>query len=225
MIDIAIVDDEPLAREIIRDYVAEIPDLNLVFESDSLIEFDHFLTQKPVNVLILDIEMPKLNGMTWAKTVNSFNELGIVFCSAYSQFVSDSYEIEALDYLLKPVSFERFLKSVTKIRSHHAKYHNPESILIRVDKAWVKLRYNDILYIEGMGDYVKIHTQNGNHVTQMTMKQLVEDLPSEIFFRSQKSYIVQKSAIDAIHGNRIAIGSQLIPVSPNYKDELLNWVR
>lgn len=220
-----IIDDEPLAREILRDYISETPELELVAEFDSAIKASVWFQHNSAEILFLDIEMPRLSGIQWLQNSSVQEKTAIVITSAYSTYVSESYELNVSDYLLKPISYDRFFRSLSRIKQKKLEVSQNNSLLIRVDKTWVLLDLESVLYIEGMGDYLKIFTPEKNFVIQETMKSFYEKLPSSLFFRVHKSYIIQRKAIERIDGNLIQFGKTSIPLSATSKEDFLNWLR
>ena len=219
-----VIDDEPLAREILRDYIEEHPDLVCLAEFDSALKASTWLETNSVDVIFLDIQMPRLTGIQWLKNTSIQDKASIVITSAYSDYVSDSYELRVSDYLLKPVSFDRFYTCVERLKEKQKTHQKNESVLIRVDKAWIVVDFNTIMLVQGMGDYIKIHTPTKTFITQETMKSFADKLPESSFFRVHKSFIVNKQFIERIEGNIIPIGKHEVLISPNYKEDFLKWL-
>lgn len=219
-----VIDDEPLAREILRDYINEFPEMECMAEFDSVLKASAWLETNSVDVIFLDIQMPRLTGIQWLKSASLQNNASIVITSAYSDYVSDSYELLVSDYLLKPISFNRFYTCVERLREKQKNQQKNDSLLIRVDKAWIVVDFESIMFVQGMGDYIKIHSLTKTFVTQETMKSFSDKLPKSTFFRVHKSYIVNKLFIERIEGNTIPMGKHEVLISPNYKDEFLNWL-
>lgn len=218
-----IIDDEPLSRELLKDYIEETPGLRFSAEFDSALKASVWLEKNPVDILFLDIRMPRINGMDWLKTQQISEKTHIVIISAFSDYVSESYELSVSDYLLKPISYQRFYSCIERIKNKSEKEHN-SNLLIRADKSWIFLDISSIRYVEGMGDYLKIVTLTQNYVIQETMKELFSKLPQSDFFRIHKSYIINKHAVTRIDGNSIPFGKHFLPISPNQKEALLAWL-
>lgn len=221
-----IIDDEPLAREILRDYCHIHDQLELVQEFDSILSAATWFKENTCDVLFLDIQMPRITGIDWLRTNPLHNQIAVVFTTAYSEYVSESYELQVHDYLLKPISFERFAKCVERL-AHHFKTNSSEketSLLLRVDKAWIPVDINSILFIQGMGDYIKIHTDKQTYVTQETMKNFHKRLPKHQFEKPHKSWIINKKAIQKVEGNLVFIADTEIPISLHFKDDFLKWL-
>lgn len=218
----AIIDDEPLALDLLESYIKKTPSLTLSGKYSSAIEAMEGLMKNNVNLLFLDIQMPELNGLEFSKMVNS--QTRIVFTTAFSQYAIDGYKVNALDYLLKPISYVDFLKTIEKayqwfelVQSSHAT--EKESILVKSDYKLKQIELRKILFIEGLKDYVKIHLEDESKpiLTLMSMKVMEEMLPTQRFMRVHRSYIVQKDKIEIIDRGRITIGKAIIPVSESYK--------
>ncbi|MCP4439940.1 MAG: response regulator transcription factor [Aureispira sp.] len=233
--NVIIVDDEPLAHEILENYISRFPSLNLVAKCNNAIEAFEVLNTQEVDLMFLDIQMPQITGIDFLKTLS--NPPKVIFTTAYSNYALDSYELNVVDYLLKPIAFERFVKAVhkaigdkkddttvettTPIASTEEK---ADYIFVKADKKLIKIRFNDIFYIEGLKDYVILHTPNGRTVTLQTMKSLESKLPSDIFMRVHRSYIINIKRIDIVEGNSVHINKKTIPIGKNYKEVLLEIV-
>jgi len=235
MIRTLIVDDEPLALDILETYIEQIPELELVSKCNNAIDARNLLQKESIDLIFLDIQMPELTGIEFAKTLT--NAPMIVFTTAYPNFAHEGFELNALDYLLKPVSFDRFQKAVNKAiekvgSDHNQKEKTVESsidyIFVKADKKFIKVNFDDILYIEGLKDYVIIRTEKSRIITLQTMKSLEDRLPSKKFIRIHRSYIVNKENINAILGNMVEIiernEAKHLPIGKNYRDELFNII-
>ncbi len=236
MLKTIIVDDEPLALEILESHIAKIPELTLVAKCNNALEAHQVLQQKEVDLMFLDIQMPQLTGTDFLKGLK--NPPMVVFTTAYSNYAVEGFELNALDYLLKPISFERFFKAVNKaIEQHALEEHelpaeenaSEDFVFIKADKKLTKVHYKDIIYIEGLKDYVIIYTDTGRIITLQTMKKLEEKLPTSIFKRIHRSFIVNLHKIQAVIGNMVEIKApkeegKLLPIGKNYRDELLELI-
>lgn len=233
--NVIIVDDEPLAHEILENYISRFPSLNLVAKCSNAIEAFEVLNTKEVELMFLDIQMPQITGIDFLKTLS--NPPKVIFTTAYSNYALDSYELNVVDYLLKPIAFERFVKAVHKATdspkdnsldtttvSATPVEEKADYIFVKADKKLIKIRFNDIFFIEGLKDYVILHTPNGRTVTLQTMKSLEDKLPSDIFMRVHRSYIINIKRIDMLEGNSVHINKKSIPIGKNYKDVLLEIV-
>lgn len=223
------IDDEPLAIDIIEDYCEKTTFVNLQKTFCSAIEALKYLQENSVDLIFLDIQMPDLNGIDFLKILN--NKPFIIFTTAYDNYALQGYELNGIDYLLKPFAFERFFQAVTKtlniIENQH-KTEAPEIInLTKTDKEYffvksehkiVKIDFCSIIAIEGLKDYLKIVTTKGNILTLMSFKNIEEILPDKLFCRVHRSYIISINKIDTIEKNRIYIDDMIIPISYSYKD-------
>lgn len=228
----AIVDDEPLALELLKSYVKKTPVLELNGAYSSAIEAMKMLPDNPVDLLFLDIQMPELNGLEFSHMVPE--DTRIVFTTAFSQYALDGYKVNALDYLLKPISYTDFLQSVNKAvqwfdrkrGTDNEPTDKPDFIYVKSDYKLIQISLKDILYIEGLKDYVKIHLEGESRpiLSLTSLKALEEKLPTDRFIRVHRSYIVQKQKIKVIDKARIVFGKEYIPVSESYKQELQNYI-
>jgi len=219
-----IIDDEPLSRDVLRKYIDEVPDLEIVAECSDAIEATHLLNQSPIDILFLDINMPGLSGISFARSL-IVSPL-IVFTTAYPEYAVEGFELNATDYLVKPYSFERFLKAVNRVLERLRENHLTEGpggkILVKADKKLYALPFAEILFIEGQGDYIRINTGQHKLMVHYTIKNFLESLPAEEFMRIHKSFVVNLKHIEFIEGNQVTIAHQVLPVSPVNRDELLS---
>ncbi|WP_236978146.1 LytR/AlgR family response regulator transcription factor [Membranihabitans maritimus] len=228
MIKTLIVDDEPLAQEILETYLKSYEDFELTGVSSNALEANKMLKENDIDVMFLDIQMPQLNGIDFLKILE--NPPLVVFTTAFKEYALEGFELEAVDYLLKPISKERFDKAIEKVR--HDLGRNAEafedSIFVKSDKKLHRLYYDEIFYIEGLKDYVIIKTETSKIVTLQTMKSLEEKLSNNNFKRIHRSYIVNLDKIKSVVGNNLEIlikGEKVkLPIGKNYKDNLLDIV-
>lgn len=220
-----IVDDEPLSQDVLSRYIADTPQLEVMAVLDNAIDAMSYLNQNQIDLVFLDINMPKLSGINLVKSL--VNPPLIVFTTAYPQFAVEGFELDAVDYLLKPFSFERFLKAVNKVSDKLSKTERPEQnyLVIKADKKLHRIRQDEILYFESAGDYVKIFFDDKMILAHETLKNLDQNLASENFFRVHRSYIVAIDKIVFIEGNQIKIADAMIPVSPDKKEELMAMIQ
>ncbi|MFH1160441.1 MAG: LytTR family DNA-binding domain-containing protein [bacterium] len=223
------VDDEPLALEVLEDYIHKIPFLQLVKSFDNALQAMDFLRHEQVDLMFLDIQMEELTGIQMLNILNPKPE--VIFTTAYDQYALQGYELDVADYLLKPISFERFVKSVDKVHEKLCRQANPkcpsEEISIfnpKIDYFFIKsgfklhkVSFSEILYVEGQGDYLKIVTRKARIMTLQTFKGIEETLPPGNFIRVHKSYIIAIDKIVSIEGNMVKVADKLIPVGENYK--------
>lgn len=221
-----IVDDEPLAIEILESYVQRIEQLQIKATFRNAISAFEFLQKESVDLIFLDIQMPKLSGIEFLKTLK--NPPKVIFTTAFRDYAVESFELEVIDYLLKPIPFDRFLKAVGKILSPQAQAVKPVAktdlvdsfVYFKVDKKMIKTKMNDILYIESIKDYVKVKTHDKEIVTQQKISYLEESLPKDQFLRIHRSFIVNVAKIDAYTATDIEIGKFNIPIGRNYKGDV-----
>ena len=217
-----IVDDEPLALDLLETYVRRTPFLRLTARCDNAVEALAALDKEPVDLAFLDIQMPELNGLELSRLIT--HRTKIVFTTAFEQYALEGFRVDAVDYLLKPFNYAEFLRAATKAqhlveleRNQTADACHPDSIFVKSDYKLVQIELRHILYIEGLKDYVRIQTDTpqGGILTLMNMKNIEERLPADTFLRS---YIVNINQIKTIERNRIVFGKVYIPVSDSYKD-------
>lgn len=217
-----ITDDEPIARKGIRGYIEQIDFLQLLGECEDALQLNKFLAQESVDLVFLDIEMPRLSGMELLAQLK--NPPRVIIISAYERYALKGYELDVVDYLLKPVSFDRFLKAVNKVHDlfeNTLKATNDEAYLfVKSNKLLKKVVLTDILFVESMENYVVIHTHVSKEVVYMSLKTLLEHLPTQQFLQVHRSFIVNKPMVQAIEGNQLLIGNHKIPVARNLREEV-----
>ena len=223
-----IIDDEPLARKGLREYIADIDFLILTNEFEQPLKAADAIRKGEVQLIFLDIQMPKITGLDFLKTLQ--HAPPVIFTTAYPQFALEGFELNALDYMVKPISFERFLKAALKAKEYYevrrknteGENKNASYFFIKYDGKLVKINYNDILYVEALQNYVCVCTNAKKYITYLTFKSIQDYLPESGFIRTHKSYIVAANKIDSIEGNEIQIGQHRIPISRAMKDEVLD---
>lgn len=219
-----IVDDEPLARQVLRDYIKNLPSLEIVSECRNAIEAASFLHQNKIDLMFLDIKMPGLSGLDFLKTLS--NAPKVIITTAYSEYALQGYEYSVLDYLLKPFSFARFLKAVNNLQVNPIEEtKNPlpqkiDFIFLKADKQEHKVKFSEIRYLEASGNYIKVHTDKSSILVSDKMKYMEEKLPTDKFIRVHRSFIVLISKIEKIDGNMLKIGKDYIPIGKLYKMEV-----
>lgn len=224
----AIIDDEPLALGLIESYVKKSDFLKLEGSYASAVEAMSQLTKHPVDLLFLDIQMPELSGMEFSRMLPPTTR--IVFTTAFEQYALDGYRVNALDYLLKPISYTSFLEAARKalqwFELMHRQFDERESIFVKSDYKLVQIELRNILYIEGLKDYIKIYEEGAAKpiLSLMSMKSMEEQLPASRFMRVHRSYIVQKDKIRVIDRGRIVFGKTYIPVSDSYKQAFQDFL-
>lgn len=225
-INCIIIDDEPLARKGLKEYIQETNFLSLQGEFDSPLKAADLITSGTAQLLFLDIEMPRISGLDFFKTL--MHPPPVIFTTAYPQYALEGFEVNALDYLVKPFSFDRFYKAAMKAKefyevreSNQQEEKGSDFFFIKADQKLVKIFYDDILYAEALQNYVVIHTAARKYMTYLTFKSVEDYLSSDKFLKVHKSYIVAASKIDSIEAGDIRIGQIHIPISRNQKEEVM----
>lgn len=235
MLKCVIIDDEPLARECITNYVNEVDFLELIGTGSNPLDLTQLLDSHEVELVFLDIQMPVMNGIDFLKMVQ--NPPMVIITTAYPSFALEGFQLNVLDYMLKPITFNRFFKAVSKAKDYHqlltksgvantpAKI-NPagDYFFIKCDYKYERIYFNDILYVQGLENYVSIHTHKGKYITLLSLKTVEENLDQQSFIRVHKSYIVSISKIEAIENNEIVIQTSRIPISRNYREVVIDRV-
>jgi DNA-binding LytR/AlgR family response regulator len=225
MLNVLIIDDEPLAQDILETYILRIPELALIAKCSDAMEANQYINDQIIDLIFLDIQMPHLSGIDFLKTLTSPPK--VILTTAFPNFAIESYALNVHDYLLKPIAFDRFLMSVNRLLGGEIK-QVPDYFFVKADKKMIKVNHDDILYIEGLKDYVIIRLSNSRVVTLQTMKSLEDKLPPNKFKRIHRSYIVNMDKIDSVNGNMIEVKEKnelkQLPVGKNYKDELLDMI-
>lgn len=224
-----IVDDEPVAREIIASFVAKINDLELVATCKNVSEAFTVLQNETIQLIFLDINMPEISGLSLAKSIQHKSQ--VIFTTAYREYAAEGFDLQAVDYLLKPISFDRFLKAVQKYFDLHVSKETVKeevqsseketSIFVRSDRKMVKVRFNEIRYVESLSDYVKIFTNEETIVTRETISNIESKLPSKEFLRTHRSYIVSMNKINSFTNEFVELDKKAIPISRSYKENVL----
>ena len=232
MINCVIIDDEPLAREGLANYVREVDFLQLTGTCENPVELIRLLDEHSVDLIFLDIQMPKMNGIDFLKIVQ--NPPMVIITTAYPSYALEGFQLNVLDYLLKPVTFDRFFKSANKAKDYHRLLNRPapdniqkedeDYFFIKCGNKYEKIYFEDILYVEGMQNYVTIYTTKGKYLTLLNLKNLEQHLNSRAFIRVHKSYIVSIGKIEGLEGNEIFIQLHRIPISRNYREQVIAQV-
>ena len=220
-----IIDDEPLAREGLKDYIDDVDFLELIGEFKGAPEANTFLRDNDVDLMFTDINMPKMSGLQFVKNLS--NAPLIIFTTAYREFAADSYELNGFDYLVKPISFERFLNSVNRAfdKLNSEKGEVTDHFFIKVDGKITKVAFEDVVFIESMKDYIKIHTSEGDELMALiSLKQVQGQLPEKEFIRVHRSFIISKSRVDSIEGNIIHMAGAQVPIAPNMRNEVMECI-
>ncbi len=232
-INCIVVDDEALARKGLEKYIKEIEILRLHSICKNAMEANTALTNGDVDLIFLDIEMPMLTGIDFLKALKQTPK--VIFTTAYSEYAIESFEFDVIDYLIKPISFERFLQAANKAhriisknslppKSEVNKEEEEEFIFVKADKQLIKIYLNDILFIESMQNYIRIHTHKKSYLTLVPLKRIFEILPEKTFLQVHKSYVISVPLVEAIIGNQILIGEHKIPIGRNLKESVLKYL-
>ena len=235
MIKAIIVDDEPLALDVLETYIEKMPELTLVAKCENALEANEALKNNDIDLMFLDIQMPQITGVEFLKSLN--NPPAVIFTTAYPDYAVEGFELNAVDYLLKPISLDRFMKAVNKVSEKIGKQGGESTttvemegdfFFVKADKKLIKVDFDDIIYIEGLKDYVIIRQEAGRVITLQTMKSLETKLPDTIFKRVHRSYIVNINKINAVVGNMLEVTekgqTKHIPIGKNYREDLLNII-
>ena len=224
-----IVDDEKLARDLLESYVKQVPELELVASCKNGIDATQVMNENQVDLLITDIQMPGLLGTEMVKALT--HKPLVIFTTAYKDYAVEGFELEAIDYLMKPFPFDRFLAAVNKAMSRGEEASGSSDVevkqtylTIKADHKLYKVQYDDIRFIEGMREYVSFHIPTGRITALMSLKNLEESLPSETFIRCHKSYIINKNLVQTLEGNAVTIHDKTIPIGQSYKEKVLKEV-
>jgi len=227
------VDDEPLALDIISDYVAKVPELTLVASTTNAIDALAMVQNGEVDLAFLDVQMPELTGLQFLKIING--KCDVILTTAYPQYALDGYELNVVDYLLKPIAFDRFYRSVQKVLTNRTPQGPPpvvsspssdavDFIFVKTEHKIQRVDLDDVLYIEGLKDYISIYTAGERIVTLQNMKKMEDILPSNRFVRVHRSYIVALDKIVSIERGRIFIEDKIIPVGDTYRDAFYKYI-
>jgi DNA-binding LytR/AlgR family response regulator len=223
-----IVDDEPVARKILQEFTEQTPFLDLLGKFESAMKAEEFLNDNQTDLIFLDIEMPKVSGLQMLKRINT--ESMVILTTAFPQYALDGYELDIIDYLLKPFALHRFLKAVQKAKDFYEMKNQsgnaprPSYIFIKSDKRIEKVELSEILYAEVLGNYVTIYTERRKIIAYLTMKSLESQLSPGDFIKIHQSFLVNRSKIDSVEGNDLKVGTKTLPISRNYRDSVTNLI-
>ena len=237
MMNCIAIDDEPLALDLLEEYIKKIPYLKLLGKFNNAFAAIEFLQKEKVDLLFLDIQMPDINGIQLLKSLKQ--PPIVVFTTAYDKYAIDGFNLDVLDYLIKPIPFERFFKAVNKAQEYHSQKNNlslqmdsfvnkekleQQFLFVKADYEMVKINFKDILYIEGLKDYIKIYTGEKPILTLQSLKAMEERLPKKNFFRVHRSYIISFDKIKSVQKSNIKIGEKEIPIGDLYKEDFFNML-
>lgn len=224
-----IVDDEPVAREVLETHLKKIDFVRIVASCKSAMEAFGFINSQKIDLIFLDINMPEVSGLSFAKSINK--NIKIIFTTAYREYAIDGFDLQAVDYLLKPISFERLLQAINKYTNENIRIstndvkeiptETNDFIFVRSDRKMIKINFADIDYIESLSDYIKIYFGNKNIVTRETITSIEAKLPKKDFLRVHRSFVVSIQKIDLFTNEYIEIGKKAIPISRTYKDAVM----
>jgi DNA-binding LytR/AlgR family response regulator len=230
-INCLIVDDEPIARDILENYCRQLGNLNITGICSDALAAKAILQNQQVDILFLDINMPVLDGISFVKTLR--HQPQIIFTTAYKEFAADAFDLAACDYLLKPFSFDRFIIAVDKAaenlktttsdisRTENTQAPKEDFVFVKADGKIYKIQFDDLLYVEAQGNYTKIVISNTSLMPKMPFSGFEDLLPDNLFLRTHRSFIINKSKIDHIEGNRVFIKGTEIPIGSNYKGQFI----
>lgn len=219
-----IIDDEPLARQLMESHIRQVKSLQVVGTCETAIEAFELLHREQVDLLFLDIQMPGITGLNFLKSLK--NPPKVIFTTAFMEYAVEAFELEAVDYLLKPITFERFIKAIQKIGTPKEtlptsqSQPSDEAIFIKVHKRLLRIAYPDIFYIEGFGDYIKVVTANAVHTSYCSLNKIGELLPEQQFLRIHKSFIINIRHLQFVEGNLVRVLDKELPIGVTYKDTL-----
>lgn len=226
------IDDEPLARECIANYINEVDFLQLAGTGNNPVDLNRLLDESKVDLVFLDIHMPVMNGIDYLKMTSRMPM--VIITTAYPSYALDGFQLDVLDYLVKPITFNRFFKAVTRAKDHHQLLQRSaqngtavaenDHFFIKCDYKYERIYFDEILFVEAMQNYVSIHTTKGKYITLLMMKNVEQNLDKNDFIRVHKSYIVSIAKIDAIENNEIVVQSHRIPISRNYREQVIEKV-
>lgn len=219
-----ILDDEPLAVALLQNYAEKLPNLDVILATSDVFEVVKWLQHQKVDLIFIDIQMPELSGIQLMQMFNKDN--CFIVTTAYPDYALESYDYRVIDYLLKPITFDKFHKAVAKFSDLIAGETNENSshFFVKVDGKQVKVNPDDIYFIEGLSDYIRIHLQNEKMIVLDNLKDFIHRLPPKSFMRIHKSYIMNLDKIKSIDGNMIYHGLGSVPVGETYKNEIKNWI-
>ena len=225
-----LVDDEPLAIKVLQNYFTNFTDFEIIGTFNNSLEALDFINSTTVDAVFLDINMPMMTGFELISLIE--NKTKVIITTAFREFAAESYDLDVLDYLVKPIPLPRFIKCINKITTEYNLKNNikvetikgDSHIFIKVDKKMMKINIEEILFVEGMKEYIKVVTSDKTYITHKSLTSLSEELPAERFLRIHKSYVIALNKVKSIEGNRIQIQSYTIPIGRNYSKEVKNKI-
>lgn len=233
LLKVIIVDDEPVARKVLQEYIGDIDYLELAGTAENPLKADALMSERPVDLIFLDIDMPKLNGIEYlrAGTAGERRPL-VIITTAYAEYALDGFELDVVDYLLKPIPFERFVKACQRARLKYKERFpetpgeaaNDDHFFVRCDDGLEKVAYDELICIEAMVNYIILHTASRKLIVYLTLKSMLAQLPSHRFIQVHKSFAVNKDSITGIRGNTIRLGSMSIPISQHFHEAAMREI-
>ncbi|KAF2333481.1 LytR/AlgR family response regulator transcription factor [Flavobacterium ginsenosidimutans] len=225
-----LIDDEPLAIKVLQNYFTNFTDFEVIATFNNSLEALDFINSTPVDAVFLDINMPMMTGFELISLIESKTK--VIITTAFREFAAESYDLDVLDYLVKPIPLPRFIKCINKITTEYNLKNNikvettkgDSHIFIKVDKKMMKINIEEILFVEGMKEYIKVVTPDKTYITHKSLTSLSEELPADRFLRIHKSYVIALNKVKSIEGNRVQIQSYNIPIGRNYSKEVKNKI-
>jgi two-component system, LytTR family, response regulator len=227
-----IVDDEPVACDILEEHISKLNNFQLIAKCKNAVEAFKVINEQIVDLIFLDINMPQISGLSFARSINK--DIKIIFTTAYREYAADGFDLKAVDYLLKPISFDRFLQATEKYSVENritlcaSQESKPTEIndcfFVRADRKMVKISFSEILYIESLGDYIKIHEKHKTTVTRETISNIEAKLPKTHFIKTHRSYIIALDKINSFTNEFIELNDKVIPISRTYKKKVLERI-
>ncbi|WP_281232736.1 LytR/AlgR family response regulator transcription factor [Flavobacterium gelatinilyticum] len=225
-----LIDDEPLAIKVLQNYFTNFTDFEVTGTFNNSLEALDFINSTPVDAVFLDINMPMMTGFELISLIE--NKTKVIITTAFREFAAESYDLDVLDYLVKPIPLPRFIKCINKITTEYNLKNNikidtskgDSHIFIKVDKKMMKINIEEILFVEGMKEYIKVVTADKTYITHKSLTSLSEELPADRFLRIHKSYVIALNKVKSIEGNRIQIQSYTIPIGRNYSKDVKNRI-
>ena len=225
-INCIIVDDEPVALDILENHLSKIDDVSILARCKSATDAFNIISKENVQLIFLDINMPEISGISFAKSINK--NIQIIFTTAYREYALEGFNLHAVDYLLKPISFERLLDAINNYRKNHAEKETiiipekeSEFIFVKIDRQMVKINFNELLFIESYSDYLKIHLLTDTKITRETITAIEEKLPKSKFIRTHRSFIISIDKIESYTNEQLVIQQKSIPISRSFKEQVL----
>jgi len=226
IINCIVVDDEPASRDVLEKFILDCPTLNLVCSCKNAFEASEAINNEKIQLIFLDVNMPKLSGIHFYKSL--INPPDVIFTTAYPEYAVEGFEVDAIDYLLKPFTFERFLKAVNKLQerlSQKEQKNDSSTIILKADKKLYNIKIDDIYYLEALGDYVKVYYSNSSIIVHDTFQKMLDKLPKEQFIRVHKSFAIALNKLEIIEGNILKINNKSIPIGQTYRTNFMELIK